>query len=48
MPLQPLGDHLEAQIYETFEKDPIKYSSYKQATQLAIEQVVKRISGREM
>jgi protein arginine N-methyltransferase 5 len=27
-PLQPLMDNLESQTYETFEKDPVKYSQY--------------------
>ena len=35
-PLQPLGDHLEFSTYETFEKDPIKYSQYKEAIALAL------------
>ena len=26
---QPLMDNLESQIYETFEKDPIKYKQYR-------------------
>jgi protein arginine N-methyltransferase 5 len=30
-PLQPLMDNLESQTYETFEKDPIKYSQYELA-----------------
>lgn len=35
-PLQPLGDHLEFQTYETFEKDPVKYAKYQQALLLAL------------
>lgn len=35
-PLQPLGDHLEYQTYETFEKDPVKYSNYGEAIELAL------------
>jgi hypothetical protein len=31
-PLQPLMDNLESQIYETFEKDPIKYVQYEQVS----------------
>lgn len=31
VPLQPLADNLESQVYETFEKDPIKYSRYEEA-----------------
>ncbi|XWS70630.1 hypothetical protein CRYUN_Cryun03dG0063200 [Craigia yunnanensis] len=30
-PLQPLMDHLEAQTYETFEKDSVKYMQYQRA-----------------
>ncbi|KAJ6819644.1 protein arginine N-methyltransferase 5 isoform X1 [Iris pallida] len=30
-PLQPLMDNLEAQTYETFEKDAVKYSQYQRA-----------------
>ncbi|XP_063079914.1 protein arginine N-methyltransferase 5 [Engraulis encrasicolus] len=30
-PLQPLMDNLEAQTYEVFEKDPVKYSQYQDA-----------------
>ncbi|KAL9259330.1 arginine N-methyltransferase 1.5-like protein [Drosera capensis] len=30
-PLQPLMDNLEAQTYETFEKDTVKYVQYKRA-----------------
>jgi protein arginine N-methyltransferase 5 len=36
-PLQPLGDHLEYQTYETFEKDPVKYKRYGEAVELALE-----------
>jgi len=35
-PLQPLMDHLESQMYETFEKDPVKYARYEEAIQLAL------------
>eukprot|EP00039_Didymoeca_costata_P013932 m.218638 g.218638 ORF g.218638 m.218638 type:complete len:663 (+) comp15904_c0_seq3:65-2053(+) len=35
-PLQPLMDNLESQTYETFEKDPIKYSQYKLAVKRAL------------
>lgn len=31
-PLQPLQDNLESQTYETFEKDPVKYVQYEEAT----------------
>ena len=30
-PLQPLGDDLEYATYETFEKDPVKYTQYEHA-----------------
>jgi protein arginine N-methyltransferase 5 len=30
-PLQPVGDHLECQTYETFESDPVKYKLYQVA-----------------
>ena len=35
-PLQPLGDNLEFQTYETFETDPVKYMRYKQAIEIAL------------
>mmetsp|Transcript_14028 Transcript_14028/g.22912 ORF Transcript_14028/g.22912 Transcript_14028/m.22912 type:complete len:579 (-) Transcript_14028:1110-2846(-) len=35
-PLQPLGDHLESQMYETFEKDPVKYAKYEEAIARAL------------
>jgi len=35
-PLQPLKDHLEFSMYETFEKDPIKYAKYQEAIYLAL------------
>jgi protein arginine N-methyltransferase 5 len=35
-PLQPLKDHLEFSMYETFEKDPVKYSRYQEAVFLAL------------
>ena len=35
-PLQPLMDNLESQTYEVFEKDPVKYSEYQAAIQVAI------------
>jgi protein arginine N-methyltransferase 5 len=43
-PLQPLGDHLEYQTYETFEKDPVKYERYGMAISLALEDGMR--SGR--
>ena len=36
-PLQPLGDHLEYQTYETFERDPVKYKRYGEAVAFALE-----------
>ncbi|EYU29151.1 hypothetical protein ABFS82_05G121400 [Erythranthe guttata] len=35
-PLQPLMDNLEAQTYETFEKDTVKYSQYQRAVAKAL------------
>lgn len=35
-PLQPLMDNLEAQTYETFEKDVVKYSQYQRAVHKAL------------
>jgi protein arginine N-methyltransferase 5 len=35
-PLQPLMDNLEAQTYETFEKDTMKYAQYKKAVHAAL------------
>jgi protein arginine N-methyltransferase 5 len=35
-PLQPLMDNLEAQTYETFERDPMKYIKYEEAMVEAI------------
>eukprot|EP00929_Paragymnodinium_shiwhaense_P058673 TRINITY_DN29396_c0_g1_i1.p1 TRINITY_DN29396_c0_g1~~TRINITY_DN29396_c0_g1_i1.p1 ORF type:complete len:634 (+),score=97.08 TRINITY_DN29396_c0_g1_i1:82-1983(+) len=31
-PLQPLADHLESNVYELFETDPVKYVQYENAT----------------
>lgn len=39
-PLQPLADHLEYETYETFERDPIKYSRYKDAIQMALNDII--------
>ena len=36
-PLQPLRDNLESATYEVFEKDPVKYETYRKAILLAIE-----------
>lgn len=35
-PLQPLKDHLEFSMYETFEKDPVKYAKYQEAVFMAL------------
>ncbi|KAH9303190.1 hypothetical protein KI387_014773, partial [Taxus chinensis] len=35
-PLQPLMDNLEAQTYETFEKDTMKYDQYQKAVHAAL------------
>lgn len=35
-PLQPLMDNLESQTYETFERDPVKYTQYGLAVQAAL------------
>lgn len=35
-PLQPLKDHLEFSMYETFEKDPVKYIKYQEAIFMAL------------
>ncbi|XP_020245185.1 protein arginine N-methyltransferase 5 isoform X2 [Asparagus officinalis] len=35
-PLQPLMDNLEAQTYETFEKDTMKYTQYQRAVSKAL------------
>jgi protein arginine N-methyltransferase 5 len=40
-PLQPLGDNLEFQTYETFEKDPVKYRQYALAVELAIQDLLR-------
>ena len=39
-PLQPLADHLENSMYETFEKDPVKYVQYRNAMIRAFEAVL--------
>lgn len=43
-PLQPLMDNLESQVYEIFEKDPIKYSQYQKAIAAAL---VDRVSEND-
>jgi len=42
IPLQPLGDNLESQTYETFEKDPVKYARYEEAVKQALSDAAKR------
>lgn len=42
-PLQPLMDNLESQIYETFEKDPVKYANYQQAIAKALSAMKQRL-----
>lgn len=36
VPLQPLYDNLDAQTYEVFEKDSVKYEKYQQAIEAAL------------
>ncbi|XP_027075061.2 protein arginine N-methyltransferase 1.5 [Coffea arabica] len=43
-PLQPLMDNLEAQTYETFEKDTVKYIQYQRAISKAL---LDRVSDEE-
>ena len=43
-PLQPLMDNLESQVYECFEKDPVKYQQYQKAIAQAL---VDRVSQEE-
>jgi protein arginine N-methyltransferase 5 len=38
-PLQPLMDNLESATYDTFEKDPIKYSQYQKAITKALQSI---------
>ncbi len=47
-PLQPLKDHLEFSMYETFEKDPIKYSKYQEAVYLALKDGLGTLSGPKL
>ena len=46
VPLQPLGDNLESATYEVFEKDPIKYLRYEEATRAALADY--KASGHEL
>jgi type II protein arginine methyltransferase len=43
-PLQPLMDNLESQVYEIFEKDPVKYLQYQKAIASAL---MDRVSDSE-
>lgn len=43
-PLQPLMDNLESQVYEIFEKDPVKYQQYQKAISQAL---LDRVSEKE-
>lgn len=43
-PLQPLMDNLESQVYEIFEKDPIKYQQYQKAIAQAL---LERVTDEE-
>jgi len=44
-PLQPLKDHLEFSMYETFEKDPVKYTKYQEAVYLALKDGLGSLGG---
>lgn len=44
-PLQPLMDNLESQTYETFEKDPVKYSQYEAAIAKALVVMKQRLEA---
>jgi protein arginine N-methyltransferase 5 len=37
IPLQPLGDNLESNTYEVFERDPVKYVRYQEAIRKAFQ-----------
>jgi protein arginine N-methyltransferase 5 len=39
-PLQPLADDLEFSTYETFEKDPVKYTSYQSAIECCVQDML--------
>lgn len=41
-PLQPLMDNLESQTYEVFEKDPVKYTAYQDAIEMALKSTDKK------
>jgi protein arginine N-methyltransferase 5 len=47
-PLQPLMDNLESCTYETFEKDPIKYSQYEKAIGKALVNIYHQLQRKEM
>lgn len=40
IPLQPLYDNLDCYTYEVFERDPVKYSLYQQAIEMALVDMV--------
>jgi protein arginine N-methyltransferase 5 len=44
-PLQPLKDHLEFSMYETFEKDPVKYAKYQEAVFMALQDGVTSVGA---
>jgi type II protein arginine methyltransferase len=39
-PLQPLGDNLDTEVYETFERDPAKYIYYQNAIESALKDLI--------
>ena len=47
-PLQPLADNLGSQMYETFEKDPVKYSAYEQAVRMCLVDMQTGKEGKEI
>jgi hypothetical protein len=40
IPMQPLGDHLSSNVYETFEEDKVKYIRYSEAVELYLRDLV--------
>ena len=47
-PLRPLQEDLENEIYETFEKDPVKYSAYTNAIERAMQRFMATHEGSAM
>ncbi|ORZ35474.1 PRMT5 arginine-N-methyltransferase-domain-containing protein [Catenaria anguillulae PL171] len=47
-PLQPLMDHLEAQTYDVFERDPVKYRKYTAAVAECLRDRTKTLAAAEM